>query len=169
MDVREAILKRRSVRKFSSEKIKDSDIELILEAGYNAPSACNRKPFKIFVISNEEILYKLDKSGRFTNMHSPLCILVCGDMKKKLPLGFGDYWIQDCSAVTENILIMVSGLGIGACWNGVYVQDKIVSNIKEILNLEDRYIPFSLIHIGYPLKELEAHKSYDKKYVEYIK
>lgn len=169
MDVREAILKRRSVRKFTDEKVKENDIELLLEAGYNAPSACNKKPFKLFVITNEEKLYELDKSGRFTNMHSPLCIVVVGDMKKKLPLGFGDYWIQDCSAVTENILIMASGLGLGSCWNGVYVQDKIVSKIKEILNLDDRYIPFSLIHIGYPLNEVLEHSSYDDKYVEFIK
>ena len=169
MEVKEALLKRRSIRKFKEDKISEELINELLIAAMSAPSACNKKPFKLFVITNDEKLYELDKSGRFTNMHSPLCIVVAGDMKKKLPLGFGDYWIQDCSAVTENILIMASGLGLGSCWNGVYVQDKVVSKIKEILNLEDRYIPFSLIHIGYPLKEVLEHSSYDDKYVEFIK
>ena len=169
MDCREAILKRRSVRKYTNELVSDEYIELLLEAGYNAPSACNRKPFKIFVITNEEVLYKLDKCGRFTNMHSPLAFVVCGDLKKSLPFGFGEYWVQDCSAVTENILIMASSLGLGTCWNGVYVQDKVVKNVSEILELDKRYVPFSLIHIGYPLKEVEANSGYSKKHVEYIK
>ena len=169
MNAKEAILKRRSIRKFKSDLISEDLIKELIEAGYNAPSACNRKPYKIMVVTNEELLYKLDKCGRFTNMHSPLCIVVCGDMKKALPLGFGDYWVQDASAVTENILIMATYLGLGACWNGVYVQDKVVSKVKNILSLEDRYVPFSLIHIGYPLEEKTANSGYDEKKVMFFK
>lgn len=169
MDAKEAILSRRSIRKFKSDKVSDELIYQLLEAGYNAPSACNKKPYKILVISNEDLLYKLDKSGRFTNMHSPLCIVVCGDMKKTLPLGMGDYWIQDASAVTENILIMANALGLGTCWCGVYVQDRVVENVKEILGLEDRYVPFSLIHVGYPDEEKKANSGYDEKKVEFYK
>ena len=169
MDTYTAILSRRSIRKFKQEKVSDELIDKLLEAGYNAPSACNRKPFIMYVIENQEKLELLNKSGRFTNMPSPLIILVCGDLNKALPKGFKDYWIQDCSAVTQNILIMAQALGLGTCWNGVHPQELVVKKIKEILNLEENIIPLSLIHIGYPDEIKEMNKGYKKDSVIIIK
>ena len=162
MDTYTAILSRRSIRKFKQDKISDEIIDKLLEAGYNAPSACNRKPFIIYVIKNEEKLELLNKSGRFTNMPSPLIILVCGDLNKALPKSFKDYWIQDASAVTENILIMAQALGLGTCWNGVHPQELVVEKVRNILNLEPNIIPLSLIHIGYPDEYKEPNKYYNK-------
>ena len=102
MDTKTAILTRRSIRKFTEEKVSDELIEQILEAGCSAPSACNRKPYEIYVITNEEKLEQLNKSGRFTNMPSQVKIVVCGDLDKALPKDFAEYWIQDASAVIHN-------------------------------------------------------------------
>lgn len=162
------ILERRSIRKYTSERVSREDIEKIVEAAYSAPSACNKKPFKIYVITNEEVLNKLDKSGRFTNMHSPLIIVVCGDMKKALPRHLKEYWIQDASAVTQNILLAATSLGLGSCWCGVYLQEDVMKNVSEILNLDEDTIPFSLIHIGHPNEEKQANSGYDKEMVEFI-
>jgi len=168
MNFKETILKRRSIRKYLDTEISETMITDLIEAGYNAPSACNRKPINFYVITNKEIIKKLDKSGRFTNMHSPLIIIVAGDLKRALPFKYKDYWIQDASAATENILLMATSLGLGACWNGVYPQMKVVENIQQILGLDDKIIPLSLIHIGYPKEEKEPNKGFDSKHVFYI-
>ena len=169
MDIKEAILSRRSIRKFTDEIIEEDKIQILLEAACAAPSACNRKPYEIYVITEEQTLTKLNKCGRFTNMPSKLKIVVCGNLDKALRREFADYWIQDASAVTENILLMANGIGLGACWCGIYLQERVMNNVKEILCLEDNIIPFSLINIGYPLEDKEAYQGYDEKIIHFIK
>ena len=68
MNTKEAILNRRSIRKFKDTKIDLTMINDLIEAGYNAPSACNRKPLNFYVITNEEKLELLNKSSKFSNM-----------------------------------------------------------------------------------------------------
>ena len=163
------ILARRSIRKFKDAVVSDELIEKILEAGCSAPSACNRKPYEIFVITNEEKLEQLNKCGRFTNMPSNVKIVVCGNLNKSLPKDMASYWIQDASAVTTNMLLMINELGLGACWCGILPQQKVMDNVKEILSLEDHLIPFSLINLGYPDEHKEAHKGYDKDKIKFIR
>ena len=133
MDIKELILSRRSIRKFQNKKVEKEKLDLLLEAACSAPSACNRKPYQIYVITDEEKLELLTNSGRYTKMTSPLKIVVCGDMKKTLPRSMAEYWIQDASAVVENILLMANGIGLGACWCGVYPQDRVMENVKYII------------------------------------
>jgi nitroreductase len=169
MDAKQAILGRRSVRKFTDEKVPEELIFELIEAGYNAPSACNKKPLKFFAITNEETLAALNKSSPFSNMPSPLAIVVAGDMSRTLPLKFAKYWEQDAAAATENILIMAHALGLGACWNGVYVQDSVVKKIAEILGVDKKIVPFSLIRIGYAKQTPPAHAGFDEKQVKFIR
>ena len=169
MEITEAILSRRSIRKYTDQAISNELIEQIVEAGCSAPSACNKKPYEIYVVTNEEKLVKLNKSGRFTNMPSKLKIVVCGNKKKALPFGMGEYWIQDASAVTQNMLIMINALGLGACWCGCHPQKDVVKNIQEILELDEHIIPLALLNIGYPNEEKEPHSGYDLNKVHYIK
>ena len=75
MELKEVLLKRRSIRKFKDTKIEVSMINDLIEAGYNAPSACNRKPLNFYVVTNEEKLALLNKSSKFSNMPSPLIII----------------------------------------------------------------------------------------------
>ena len=104
----------------------------------------------------------------FTKMHSPLIILVCGNTKRALPLKLKEYWIQDASAVTENILIMAESLELSTCWNGVHPQEKLVKKIKDILELPEHFIPMSLIHVGYKDEEKKPNSGYDSKFVTFI-
>lgn len=169
MNTKEAILKRRSIRKFKDTKISDEMIYDLVEAGYNAPSACNRKPLNFYVVTNEEKLELLNKSSKFSNMPSPLIIIVCGYLPLALPKSMSDYWIQDASAATQNILLMTTELGLGACWNGVHPQTNVVERIRKILELEEDVVPLSLIHIGYMDEEKDANSGFDEKRVFFIK
>ena len=165
MDIKELILSRRSIRKFQDKKVEKEKLDLLLEAACSAPSACNRKPYQIYVITDEEKLELLTNSGRYTKMTSPLKIVVCGDMKKTLPRSMAEYWIQDASAVVENILLMANGIGLGACWCGVYPQERVMENVKDILSLEEDLIPFALINVGYPDETKNPYNGYDESII----
>lgn len=168
MDAREAILKRRSIRKFKKDKIDADLINELLEAAFAAPSACNKRPLDFFVVTNEEKLDRLQLAGKFTAVHAPLVIIVAGDMKRTLPRSFSDYWIHDAAAATENILIRATSLGIGSLWCGVYLQKSVMENITETLSLDENIIPFSMIKLGYADEELPAHQGIDGQMVRYF-
>ncbi|RUT53366.1 nitroreductase family protein [Clostridium botulinum] len=99
-----AILKRRSIRKYKDKKISDDIVEELLRAGMAAPSAVNEQPWQFIVLRDKETMKKITKVHEYSKMllESDLAIVVCGDKSKEL---VGDFWVQDCSAATQNILI----------------------------------------------------------------
>lgn len=168
MEVKEALLKRRSCRKFTDQKVEDEKIHELLLAAMSGPSACNKKPWVFYVIKNEEVLNKLKSTGRATNFNSSLMFVVCGDTNKGITNKIEDYWIQDCSASVENILLMSTSLGLGTCWCGVFPIDERVQYVKEVLNLDSNIIPLGLIHVGYPDCEMESRTQYEEENVHII-
>ena len=169
METGEAILKRRIIRKYLDEEVDEELLYKLVEAGYSAPSACNKKPFNIYVVTNKEKILLLNKSGMFTRMNSPVIIIVAGVLSRGLPGSLKQYWIQDCAAVTQNILIKATSLGLGSCWNGLYPQEKVSNKVKNILSLDDDIVPLSLIHIGYSNENKECNSGFDQKRVFFIK
>ena len=169
MELKEVLLKRRSVRKFTQEPISDEMIEELLHAAMSGPSACNNKPWDFYVITNIQKLEELKASSMFTKISSTLAIVVCGDLSRALPLKMAEYWIQDCSAATENILLRVTDLGLGAVWCGIHPQEKAVEKVRQILEIPKSQIPLNLIFIGHPEEEPEARDQYEEKRVHYIR
>ena len=169
MEVKEALLKRRSIRKFKDEKISEELINELLIAAMSAPSACNKKPWEFFVITNDEKLQELKKASRFARYDAPLAIVVCGNLSKALPLQLSTYWIQDCSAATQNILLRVTDLGLGAVWCGAHPQKNVEKKIKEILDLSDKLVPLNIIFIGHPNQEVEPRTQLEEKKIHYVK
>ena len=117
---------------------------------------------------NEEKLSELKKATRFSNFNAPLAIVVCGNLKKALPLNLSSYWIQDCSAATENILLQATDLGLGSLWCGVHPQKRAEQNLSKILCLDDKCVPLNIIYIGYPNENKEPRDQYDDKCIEFI-
>ncbi|MBR3952913.1 MAG: nitroreductase family protein [Oscillospiraceae bacterium] len=169
MELKNALLRRRSIRKFSSESVPEEMINELLHAAMSGPSACNRTPWEFFVISNPEILEKLRKAARYSNIEAPLAIVVCGNLSKALPSQLSPFWIQDCSAATENILLMATDLGLGAVWCGIHPMKRAEKNVSEILSLSEKMIPLNIIYIGHPAEEPEARDQFSEKKVHYIK
>lgn len=114
MEVKEALLKRRSVRKFTDEPVSNEMIDELLHAAMSGPSACNKKPWEFYVVLNEEKLKELESASMFSKISAKLAIIVCGNFSNALPKQMAEYWIQDCSAATENILLRVTDLALGA-------------------------------------------------------
>jgi len=169
MELKEALLKRRSVRKFTEEPVAEEHIDELLHAAMSGPSACNKKPWEFYVISNPETLKRLQSASKFTKMQAPLAMVVCGNLSHSLPMQLAEYWVQDCSAATENILLRVTDLGLGAVWCGIYPQKNAQKKVAEILGLSNKEIPLNIILIGHPAEEPEARDQYDEKRVHWVK
>ena len=106
---------------------------------------------------------------KFTKMQAPLAIVVCGNLSHALPMQLADYWIQDCSAATENILLRATDLGLGAVWCGIHPQKRAEQKVAEILGLSKKEIPLNIILIGHPAEEPEARDQYDEKRVHFVR
>jgi len=153
------IFKRRSVRKFREQAVEKEKLTKIAEAGMAAPSSNNRKPWHLITITERETLDKLAEAHPYGKMlfQATAAVAVCGDT------GISpDYWVKDCSAATENILIAAAALDLGSCWLGCHPREERVSNIKKILSIPENIGVLSLIAIGYPAENKEARTQYDK-------
>lgn len=83
-------------------------------------------------------------------LKAPLAIVVCGDMDKTIEGGGRDFWIQDASAATENLLLAAHAMGLGAVWTGAYPSEDRCKAIGATLSLPDNLIPLNMVVIGYP-------------------
>lgn len=167
MELKDALLKRRSVRKFTDQMVSDELIDELMHAAMSGPSACNVKPWEFYVVKDPEKIALLKKATRYSNMDSKLIIVVVGNIRL-LPRILAPYWVQDCSAATENILLRATDLGLGAVWCGVYPGEKQMQTVSEILDLKDKQIPLNIIHVGYPAESPEARDQYNEKKIHIV-
>lgn len=94
----------------------------------------------------------------YTDM-PPLAIVVCGCLDKTLEGTEQEFWIQDCSAVTENILLMAHGLGLGGVWTALYPLKERYEGMQQLLHLPKTMIPLNTLIIGYPKNQVAARIS----------
>lgn len=145
------IMTRTSIRSFTDEPLTDSQIETLLRAGMAAPSAVNKQPWKFVVVKNKPLLQQIADSLPNTRLASAVCaIVVCGDMTKTLDGVARDFWIHDCSAATENILLAAHALELGAVWAGIYPNPDRVDKLRGLIDLPETQIPLCVIAIGHP-------------------
>jgi nitroreductase len=160
MDAMEAILTRRSVRKYTDKNISNDLILELIEAGTSAPSAGNQQPWHFIIIDDRKLIDKIPDFHPHSKMlfDAQKAILVCGDLAFETNKGF---WVQDCSAATQNILIAARAKGLGSCWLGVYPRDERMDGFRKMFNLPKKVIPFSLISLGYPAVDQSRVDRYD--------
>ncbi len=162
----DAIFKRRSIRRYRKEPVPVELIKKLLKAGMAAPSAGNEQPWHFIVVRNKETLYRLSKLSPHANMlkDAPVGIVVCGDLNAEVYKGF---WVQDCSAATENLLIEATYLGLGGVWLGVYPLDERIEYVRKELGVPSHIVPFAVIPIGYPAQQLSPADRYNESKVHY--
>jgi nitroreductase len=162
----DAILNRKSIRKYKDIKVSDEIVEGLLKAGMAAPSAGNEQPWEYIVLRDKDIMKKITEVHPYSKMllNTDVAIVVCGDESKEL---FKGMWVQDCSASTENILLAAEDKGLGAVWLGVYPAAERVEGIKAILNLPAHVIPLSIIPVGYPDEAREPADRFNRERIHY--
>lgn len=149
MDLFTAIHTRRSVRAFTGTPVSEDDITAMLEAAMVAPSAGNSQPWRFVVVDDPALLAEASTMNPYAGMakNAPLAILVCGDLAAEKYSGF---WIQDCSAATQNLLLAATALGLGAVWTGIYPEKDRIKNYSELFTLPEHIVPLALVVIGHP-------------------
>ena len=149
MKAMDAIVSRRSIRKYTSQAVSDEVVRELLSAAMSAPSAGNQQPWQFVVIRSRRILDQVPSVHPYSQMirEAGLAILVCGDLQLETHAGF---WVQDCSAATQNLLLAAHAKGLGAVWLGVYPREARVAGLRQLLGLPDHVIPLALVPVGYP-------------------
>ncbi len=148
----EEIFERRSIRKYQDKNVEAEKIEKLLEAAVAAPSAGNEQPWHFIVIKDRERLAHLAEIHPYAKMlkEAPLAIAVCADLDKQKHEGF---WVQDCSAATQNILLEAVSLDLGAVWIGCHPAEDREKEVSEYLEVPANFKTLSLISVGYPAEE----------------
>lgn len=159
MDQRIApILARRSVRAYTGEPVPPADTKALLEAAMAAPSASNRQPWRFVVVTDRPRLKQLADIHPYGKMlaDAAACVAVCGDLDTS-----PDFWVQDCSAATENILVAASMLGLGAVWLGVHPRREREQQLKRYLGIPDQAGLLCLVAVGRPTEQPRPRTQYD--------
>ena len=157
---------RKSVRNFIPDKpVSEEDIQKIVRAGMAAPSGRDLRPWEILVINDREALDSLTVALPYAKMleTSPLAIVVCGDTTRS------SLWTFDCSAVTQNILLAVEALGLGAVWTAAYPYEDRMNAVMKNTGLPAHILPLAVIPVGYPNGDFEPKDKYDEAKVHYNK
>jgi nitroreductase len=151
-DFLEILHERKSVRQYTDQKVTEEQLETLVRAGMAAPSAVNRQPWLFLAINDRVLLDELGNRLPYAKMllQAPAAIVVCGNMEKALDAWQQEFWIQDCSAATQNILLAAGSMGLGSVWTAVYPAIDRIEIVREVLNLPSHLIPLNVLPIGYP-------------------
>lgn len=163
------IMTRTSVRAYLDKPVEDEKVEKLLRAGMAAPSAVNIQPWHFVVVRDKAMLEKIAEATPNAGMakDAPLAIVVCGDMTNEKEGMVREFWCQDASAATENILLQAHGMGLGAVWTGTFPDKKRCESISKLLHLPSQLIPFSTVVIGYPKGETTPKDKWKPENVSY--
>jgi len=166
MEKLDYILDRRSIRRFTSQKIGRSDIKAILTAAMYAPSAVNRQPWHFVVIDDPSILEKIMEVHPHARMMQTAshAVVVCGDEQLQHDDG---YWVVDCGAATQNLLLAAHSLGLGGCWVGLHPREERKSAISRLMGLPTHVKPFALVALGYPEEQKPRPERFHADKVRY--
>ena len=153
MTFQELAKNRYSVRSFKDTPIEEEKLNLILEAGRVALTACNNQPQKIYVAKSAEARQKLASVCRCT-FDAPVILVVCydrtRDWKNKLMPGL-ESGETDAAIVCTHMMLQAADLGIGSCWVG-YFNPRVVA---QVLNLPEHITVSALLPMGYPAENAE--------------
>jgi nitroreductase len=169
MDAFEAILARRSIRVYQDRPVERAALARLLEAAMAAPTACNAQPWEFVVVDSAAGMAELRLILPYGKYNAPAAIIVCGSKTKALNNCAEKYWVQDCSAALENILVAAAGMGLGTVWIGVYPIDERVLVVRAGLDLPETVTPLGVVFIGYPGEEKEARTQYEEARVHWGK
>ena len=134
MDFFEIVNTRRSVREYLADPVPREVLERIVATGAEAPTGCNMQA-KQYVIVDDPVVMEQLRTTSTAMTGAPAAIVLLVDPK---PTKFGEFWVQDCSAAMENMLLAAVALGYAACW----VEGAVRSHEEEIRRLLD--VPESL-------------------------
>ena len=163
-----AILERCSIRKYTNQTIEKDKIQKILAAGFSAPSARDEEPWEVIVVENKKTLKDMSQLTPYAGMlaNAPLGMVICSNTTHHLNV---DYDLQDCAALTQNMLVEAKHLGIGSCWLGGYPNQDRLENIQKYFQLPEHIQPLWMISFGYPDETPAPKNKWDESKIHWEK
>ena len=163
----ESIAARTSVRSFTDQPVTEAQMEAMLRAAMAAPTGMNVQPWS-FVVLTDKSKYEEIFAGNF-NLRifktAAAVVVFCADTtvtraprnnpngeKVTRPNGT---WRDDMGACTENFLVAAASLGLGTVWTASYPYPDRYLPIKEALGLPATVVPYCVVAVGYPDKEVK--------------
>ena len=168
--VLENILSRKSVRSYTDEPVRRSQLDTLLRAAMAAPTGRDMRPWKFVVIDDKAAMAALADSLPYAKMlrEAQAAVAICGDLSVTDDKGNpSKNWTFDCSAATENLLLSAEALGLGAVWTGVYPYEERVEAVKSALGLPEEIVPLALIPIGHPKGDPQPKDKFNKDNIHY--
>ncbi|MDO8970256.1 MAG: nitroreductase family protein, partial [Saprospiraceae bacterium] len=99
--------------------------------------------------------------------NTPSAIVVCGNPSLSNNSAGKMYWVQDCSAALENILIAAAGMDLGTVWIGIYPLESRVDAVRKVLNIPDSVTPLGAVYVGYPAEQKVPRTQYEEHRVHW--
>lgn len=146
MDFHEVIRNRRSIRKYQDKNVDKEKLQKILEAARLAPSAMNRQPYQLFVVTKKETISMINSACN-QNWETPIMIVMVSNPKEAWVRDDGEeYWLADAAIAMQQISLAAHNEGLGTCWIAAFKEEE----VKEILGIDlNSRVPF-LSPLGYP-------------------
>jgi len=165
------IFNRKSVRHYTGRRVSQEQLTLLVNAGMAAPTAADKRPWAFIVVQDRNMLNQLADVLPYAKMlkTASAAIVVCGDLSKALKKDAQPYWIQDCSAASENILLAAESIGLGAVWTGVTPILEREKAVGKLLKTPTNIIPFNVIAVGYPEGIEKPKNKWDKSILHWEK
>lgn len=162
---------RKSVRQYIDRQVTKDQLNVLVKAGMAAPTAGDKRPWSFVVIDDRKKLDALAEVLPYGKMlkSAPAAIVVCGNPDKFFPGVESAFWIQDCSAATENILLAVESMGLGAVWIGVYPTDSKIKGVQFVLGIPEKEVPLNVLSIGYPAGMEKPKDKFNEKQIHWNK
>ena len=149
MDALEAIRSRRSVRKYTGEKIPRADLETIVDAARLAPSGHNRQPWDFIIVTDEAMIQELKIASQWMDKAAAIIAVVMDPVSR--------WWVEDASAAVENMLLASVALGYGACWLEGYTLPR-EEEFKLLLGIPRGKRLITLVPVGVPAESPVVEK-----------
>lgn len=168
MNTLEAISKRRSIRRFTAQALSDAQLQTLLKAAMMAPTGRNCQEWEFVVVRDPKTFQQIQHVHPYAQplATADAAIIVCGNAQRQHA---DNYWVADCGAATQNILLAATELGLGSVWLGVYPVEERMAALRELLGLPSHILPLNIVALGYPDEEKADVTRFDAAKVHYEK
>ncbi|MDR0364850.1 MAG: nitroreductase family protein [Bacteroidales bacterium] len=170
-DFTKVIFERKSVRNYTEAAVEKEKLEKLMRAGMAAPSARNLQPWEFIAVTERSILDEMADGLPYCKMltKAPAAIIVCGNMEKAATDVDKSYWVQDCAAASQNILLAAEATGLGAVWTAAFPYQERMDVVIKTLNLPEHIIPLNVIPVGYPTGKDKAKDKFKPENIHWEK
>ncbi|QNO15783.1 nitroreductase family protein [Alkalicella caledoniensis] len=153
------LIKRRSIRKYKTQKIEQEKIDVLVQAALLSPSSRSIRPWEFIIVQEPQTLQKLSEAkthGASFLKDAPLAFVVLGDSSKS------DVWVEDTSIASIIIQLTAEQMNLGSCWiqirNRQNQETTAESYIQNLLNIPEHLKVEAIISLGYPDEQKQPYE-----------